>query len=122
MEAKKRCVRVILKGQAKAEFEQLDRIACEQLARGETNSEEMQLLKSIRQKIEIMKTNPVYGEKITQCLIPKSLDASNLFCVKLTGYWRMLYSLEGNRVEVIAFVLYLIDHPTYDGLFGYRKK
>lgn len=46
----KRPVRVILLDQAKAEFEELNRIVDAQLAKGETNSEEMQLLKSIKQK------------------------------------------------------------------------
>lgn len=50
------------------------------------------------------------------------MGVSNLFRVELTGYWRMLYSLEGNRIEIIAFVLYLIDHPAYDKLFGYKRK
>jgi len=42
--------------------------------------------------------------------------------VELTGYWRMLYTLEGNQIEIVAFILYLVDHPTYDKMFGYRKK
>ena len=117
-----RLVRVILKGQAKSEFENLNRIVGEQLANGERNSDELQLLKSIKQKIELLKVNPSFGDKVPHKLIPRALDVSNLFRVELTGYWRMLYSLEGNKIEVVAFVLYLIDHPTYNELFGYRKK
>lgn len=86
------------------------------------NSEEMQLLKSIRQKSDIIKFNPTYGEKIPARQIPKNLDVSNLFHVGLSGYWRMLYTLEGNRIEVVAFVLYIVDHPAYDRMFGYTKK
>lgn len=104
------------------EFEELNRIAIEQRAKKETNSEEMQLLRSIRQKAELLKINPAYGEKIPYKLIPKNLNVPNLFRVSLTGYWRMLYSLEGNRIEIVAFVLYIIDHPTYDKILGYRKK
>jgi len=117
-----RPIRVILKDQARASFEELNQMVGEQKARGETNSEEMKILKSIKQKVEILKTNPTYGDKIPKKLIPKDLDVSNLFRISLTGYWRMLYSLEGNRVEVIAFVLYIVDHPTYDKMFGYRKR
>ncbi len=117
-----RVVRVILKGQAKEEFEQLNKIAGEQQANGVINSEEIQLLKSIKQKVELLKINPVYGDEISRNLIPKTLDVSNLFRIELTGYWRMLYSLEGNKIEVVAFVLYLIDHPAYNKIFGYRKK
>ncbi len=90
--------------------------------KGIANSEEKQLLKSIKQKVEIIKTNPTYGDKIPAKQIPKKLDVSNLFHVGLSGYWRMLYTLEGNRIEVVAFVPYIIDHPTYDMIFGYAKK
>ncbi len=117
-----RIVSVILKDQAKEEFEKLNALVGEQQARGVSNSEEMQLLKSIRQKVELVKENPMYGDNIAKDLIPKNLDVSNLFCVDLTGYWRMLYSLEGNQVEVVAFVLFLVDHPTYDKMFGYKKR
>ena len=117
-----RIVRVILKDQAKQEFERLNKIAGKQQAKGIANSEEAQLLKSIKQKVELLKINPVYGDEIPRNLIPKTLDVSNLFRIELTGYWRMLYSLEGDKIEVVAFVLYLIDHPTYNKLFGYRKK
>lgn len=117
-----RIVRVILKGQAKDEFERLNRLVGEQQAQGIPNSEEIQLLKSIQQKVELIKQNPMYGENIPKKLIPRSLDVSNLFRVGLTNYWRMLYSLEGNQIEVVAFVLGLVDHPTYDKIFGYGKK
>ncbi|MDO8553675.1 MAG: hypothetical protein Q7S22_02620 [Candidatus Micrarchaeota archaeon] len=117
----KRLVHVILKDQAKLEFEELNQIVGEQQNKGITNSEEMQLLKSIKQKSELLKLNPVYGDKIPHHLIPKNLDVSNLFRVELIGYWRMLYTLEGNQIEVVAFILYLVDHPTYNKIFGYRK-
>ncbi|MBI2445243.1 hypothetical protein HYV43_02535 [Candidatus Micrarchaeota archaeon] len=117
-----RMVRVILKGQAKEEFERLNRVVGEQQERGVATSEEMQLLKSILQKTALIKENPMYGDNISKKLIPKDLAVSNLFCVDLTHYWRMLYSLEGNQIEVVAFVLHLLDHPAYDRLFGYRKR
>ena len=50
------------------------------------------------------------------------MHVSNLFVIHLTGYWRMLYTLEGNQIEIVAFVLNLVDHPTYDKIFGYKKK
>ncbi|MFH1107549.1 MAG: hypothetical protein V1787_06695 [Candidatus Micrarchaeota archaeon] len=117
-----RPVRIILRGQAREEFEALNRISAEQTARGETNSEEIRLLKSIKQKAELLKANPEYGDNIPKRQIPKILNVSNLFRVELTGRWRMLYTLEGNRVEVIAFILYIVDHPHYDRIFGNKKK
>ena len=41
----------------------------------------------------------------------------------LPAFWRMIYTLTNNGdVEIIAFVLDIIDHPTYDDKFGYRGK
>jgi len=116
-----RLVRVLLKGQAKAQFEELNRIATAQYAEGTTNSEEIRLLKSIRQKAGLIKENRMYGDNIPKKPIPKSLDVSNLFRVELTGYWRMLYSLETNENEIIALVTHILDHLAYDKLFGYKK-
>jgi hypothetical protein len=118
----KRPVRIILLDQAKEQFEDLNRIIGEQQAKGIKNSDEIQLLKSIKQKSELLKINPTYGDNIPKNLIPKTLNVSNLFRVELTGYWRMLYTLDGNQIEIVAFILYLVDHPTYDKMFGYRKK
>jgi hypothetical protein len=44
--------------------------------------------------------------------------------VELPGFWRMLYTLtNGEReVEIIAFVLDVIDHKAYDKKFGYKKR
>ena len=117
-----RLVRVILIGQAKLEFEELERMNGEQQARGIQNSPEQQLLKSIRQKRDMLKLNPAYGDSVPKEQIPKDMDVSNLFVVDLNGYWRMLYTLQGNQVEIVAFVLNIVDHPAYDKMFGYRKR
>ena len=117
-----RLVRVILISQAKLEFEGLERMAGEQQMHDLSNSPEQQLLKSIKQKRDMLKLNPTYGDSVPKEQIPASMDVSNLFVVDLNRYWRMLYTLEGNQVEIVAFVLNIVDHPTYDEIFGYRKK
>lgn len=118
----KRLVSVILREQAKAEFEELNAIVGKQREEGLENSDEIQLLKSIRQKADILKLNPTYGDKVPHNLIPPDLDVSNLFRVGLTNHWRMLYTLDGDQVEIVAFILYIVDHPTYDKMFGYKKR
>ncbi|OIO25878.1 hypothetical protein AUJ14_03230 [Candidatus Micrarchaeota archaeon CG1_02_55_22] len=82
----------------------------------------MQLLKSIQQKVELIKLNPMFGDNIPKKLIPANLQVSNLFRVEISGRWRMLYTLDGNKIEIVAFVLYVIDHPNYDKLFGYKRR
>jgi len=53
-------VRVILLDEAKEAFARLNQIAGIQLQKGKTSSEEMQLIKSIKNKIELIKQNPFY--------------------------------------------------------------
>jgi predicted RNA-binding protein with EMAP domain len=117
-----RQVRVVLIAQAREEFERLNQIAGEQQARGIGNSEEIQLLKSIKQKIELLRQNAMFGENIPKSLIPKQLEVSNLFRIELTHFWRMLYTLKGDEIEIVAFALYIVDHEAYNKIFGYKGR
>ena len=82
----------------------------------------MQLLRSIKQKIDFIKANPFYGDNIKKRQIPLCYDKQNLWTVELTGYWRMLYTIKGDEVQIICFILDILDHNNYDIKFGYRKK
>lgn len=116
-------VRIRLVGQAAEEFEQLNEIVGEEQAKGINNSEHQQLLKSVKQKSELIKANPQYGAPVPKKLIKKTgYDVTNMWVADLVGYWRMIYTLSGSRVEVLCFVLEITDHKKYDKLFGYRKK
>ncbi len=116
-------VKVQLIGNAAEEFEKLNKIVGEEQAKGITNSEHMQLLKSIKQKTGLIKANPQYGDAVPKVLIKRSgYNVDNLWIVDLTGYWRLLYTLKGSRVEILCFVLDFMDHKKYDKTFGYRKK
>lgn len=122
----KKPVRVILIGEAEKEFKRLNEIVGLQFTHGKESTEEMQLLRSIKQKIEFIKLNPFYGENIQKHLIPKEYilkhDISNLFRTELSNFWRMIYTVKGDQVEIICFVLDILDHPEYDNKFGYRKR
>jgi Txe/YoeB family toxin of Txe-Axe toxin-antitoxin module len=115
-------ITVVLKDQAREAYESLMATVKEQQKKGKTNSEEMQLFKSINNKIAILKQNPVYGQNIPKALIPNTLEVDNLFRVELTHFWRMLYTLKTNEVEIVSFVLNIIDHDDYDKMFGYKGK
>jgi hypothetical protein len=112
-------VRIIFSQEAKEVYEYLNREA-------PTSKTERTILNSIKQKMELIKNNPQYGDPISKKLIPKEYREKygniNLFRVELPNFWRMLYTLtEGEtKVEIIAFVLDIIDHPTYDKKFGYK--
>ena len=34
----------------------------------------------------------------------------------------MLYTLKGSEIEILCFILEIVDHKKYDKVFGYRKK
>ena len=65
------------------------------------------------------------GILIPKRLIPRSYikkyDIDNLFIVDLPLFWRMIYSLESDKIEIIAFVLDIFDHDDYNKRFGFKK-
>jgi len=108
-------VRILLKGQAKESFIELKK---------RDDKESQSLLNSIKRIIEILKENPQFGDPIEKRKIPKPYKKEgikNLYRCELSNYWRLIYTLEGNRVEIFAFVLNIMDHKRYNKLFGYRK-
>ena len=119
-------VKLILLDEADSEYKRLNELVGQQLKESKENTQEIQLLRSIKQKVEFIKANPFYGDNIPKALIPKEYiikyNAKNLWRVELTNYWRMLYTIKGDQVEVICFILDIIDHKNYDKKFGYRKK
>ena len=115
-------VRAIMIDEAKEAFIRLNEIVGVQIKYGKTNTSEMQLLKSIKNKIELIKQNPFYGDNIKKQLIPKKYQVPNLWRVELINYWRMLYTVRGDEIEILCFILEILDHNGYNRVFGYRKK
>lgn len=107
-------VRVILRDQALQSYLWLK----------ERNEKEYQsILRSIERIKEILKTNPFYGDSIPKELIPKDFkdfEIDNLYRAELSNYWRMLYTIKTNRIEIFVFILTITDHPTYNKMFGYK--
>ncbi len=118
-------VRIIFLDEADLEYKKLNEIAGQQAKNGLETSQEMKLLKSIKQKLDFIKANPFYGDNVQKKLIPKEYvikyKADNLWRVKITNSWRMLYTIKGSEIEIICFVLDIVDHDKYDRKFGYKK-
>jgi hypothetical protein len=89
---------------------------------------ERSIVNAVKKKSELIKANFQYGDPLPKKLIPKEYIARygpiNLFRVELSDYWRMVYTVRGEEgeIEVVAFVLDILDHDTYDKKFGYAKK
>ena len=113
-------VRVIAIGDAKEAIMKLNEIAGIQKKIGKTSSPEMQMLKSIKNKIDLIKQNPFYGDNIKKELIPKQYKVSNLWRVELTNFWRMLYTIRGDEIEIVCFILNILNHKNYNKLLGYK--
>src|SRR3989344_2567752 len=115
-------VKVILLGEADSGYKELNEAVGQQIKEGKEGTEEMQLLRSIKQKIDLIKANPLYGDNIPKKLIPKTYNVQNLWRVELSNFWRMLYTIKGDQVEIICFILDIVDHKDYNKKFSYKKK
>ena len=114
-----RKVRIVLIGNAEQEFKKLKELE-QNIKDTKEFHLELQLLKSIRQKIEFIRSNPFYGDNISKNKVPKEYHVQNLWRAELVQYWRMLYTIEGDTVEIFLFVLNIMDHKEYNKLFGYK--
>ena len=122
----KKKITVKLIGDAERAFSDLNRIVGEQRGSGITSSKDITLLNAINRLFDILVANPFYGENAKKDLIPREYrqkyDADNLFIADLPGFWRMIYTLESDEIEIIAFVLDIIDHNEYNKKFKFRKR
>jgi len=82
------------------------------------------LLKLIEKGIAKLVENYEAGQKIQRKLWPKYYNQkygiNNLWRLKLDDYWRMIYTLIGEQVRIVAVILEVLDHKEYDKRFGYK--
>lgn len=64
------------------------------------------------------------GRNVKKELIPKKLidkyHLTHLWIYDLPNGWRLLYSVTGNEIEIIAAILDWMDHKDYGRLFGFN--
>ena len=112
-------IRVIFSPEAEKVYKYLN-------AKAPYSKTERMILNALNKKIELIKINMHFGDPIAKNLIPKDYKErygiTNLFRVELPQFWRMLYSLiDGeSKIEIIAFILDIIDHKDYNKKFGYK--
>ena len=77
----------------------------------------------INNALEAIKQNAFFGRNVKKELIPKELikkyNIDNLWIYNLRKDWRLIYSISGSRIEVLAIVLDWMSHKDYDRLFGF---
>lgn len=108
-------VRVFLKGQSQKAYLKLKK---------RKDPESKSIINSFERLKEILKENPQFGDPISKNKIPKKLQRKgikNLYRAELSNYWRLIYTIEGSKVEILLFVLNIFNHKEYNKLFGYKK-
>ena len=81
------------------------------------------LAKEIENALNEICTDSFIGRNVRKKLIPKSLikkyNIDNLWIYNLRKDWRLLYSIGGDRVELLAIVLDWMNHKEYERLFKF---
>jgi|SRR3989344_2456319 len=118
-------VKVILSKEASEVYSELNKIVGEEIKKGINSSFHQTLLRSIKRVIETLKYNPFAGDQVKKMLIPQKYiikyDSKNVWRIELANRWRLLYMVTSENVEIINFILDIVDHKKYDKIFGYKK-
>ena len=85
--------------------------------------EEERLCEWILRAFSDLKENPFCGIQIPGRLIPKyyikKYNIHNLFKYNLPDAWRLLYSIEDNKIFILSLILEWLDHKEYERRFHY---
>lgn len=81
------------------------------------------LLDSFNRGIAKLVADHRAGQQVSRKLWPRAYERkyriTNLWRLRLDRSWRLLYSLSGENVRIVAVVLEVLDHRDYDRRFGY---
>jgi len=112
--------------EANNDYTELQKQVIQEQQDDKENSTNMQLLKAIEREKNNLKIDPQHGTHIPRKYIPKEAieryGTDRLWKIDLVGYWRLIYTLIGDEVKIITFILEFMDHKKYDKVFGYKKK
>jgi|SRR3989344_6478727 len=107
-------VKIILSEEANSVYDQLNQIVGEEKKNKVGSSFHQTLLKA----------NPFAGDQVQKDRIPKKYiqmyGAENIWGIELADRWRLVYTIQGNQIEIITFVMSIFNHRDYDKIFGYK--
>ncbi|MBI2629655.1 hypothetical protein HYW76_00995 [Candidatus Pacearchaeota archaeon] len=85
--------------------------------------EEKELKNYLERAFNDICKNPFCGIQIPKRLIPKEyiqkFGIKNVWKYNLPNAWRLIYSIESNKIFVISIVLEWLDHKEYERRFHY---
>ena len=115
---------VKLSAEANEVFIELNRLVGQEKQRGIESSFHQTLLRSILRVRDLLKENPFAGDQVPKRQIPSKYsdkyDADNVWRIELADRWRLMYTITGNSVEIITFIMDIVNHKDYDKIFGYK--
>jgi len=115
---------VKLSEEADKVYQELNKSVGEEKMKGVESSFHQTLLRSINRVKDILKQNPFAGDQVPKRQIPEKYilkyDIDNLWRIELADRWRLIYTITGNQVEIINFVVDICNHRDYDKIFGYK--
>jgi Txe/YoeB family toxin of Txe-Axe toxin-antitoxin module len=85
--------------------------------------EEKKLASYIERAIDDLKINPLIGIALPRRLWPiiyiRKFSITNLRKYDLPNGWRLIYTLQGNEVEIVSIILEWFPHKEYERRFKY---
>jgi len=121
---KEKDVIIKLSDEANEVYEELNKIVGEEKKRGINSSFHQTLLRAIHRIRDLLKENPFAGDQVPKRQIPtkytQKYDADNVWRIKLANRWRLVYTITGNQIEIITFIMDIFNHKDYDNIFGYK--
>ena len=117
-------VSIKLSEEADNVYRELNKIVGEEKLKGIDSSFHQTLLRSINRVRDLLKQNPFAGDQVPKRQIPQKytqkFDVDNVWRIELADRWRLVYTITGNQIEIITFVIDIFNHKDYDRVFGYK--
>ena len=117
-------VNIKLSEEADNVYQELNKIVGEEKIKGIDSSFHQTLLRSIIRVRDLLKQNPFAGDQVPKRQMPpkyiQKFDVDNVWRIELADRWRLVYTITGNQIEIITFVMDIFDHKDYDKVFGYK--
>ncbi|MDP1695965.1 MAG: type II toxin-antitoxin system YoeB family toxin [archaeon] len=114
----------MLSEEADKVYDELNKIVDEEELKGIKSSFHQTLLRSINRIKDLLKQNPFAGDQVHKSRIPGKYslkyDVENVWRIELSDRWRLIYTITGNQIEIITFVIDIFNHKDYDKVFGYK--
>ena len=102
----------------------MNKIVREEKLKGIDSSFHQTLLRSINRVRYLLKQNPFAGNQVQKRQISSNyiqkFDVDNVWRIELADRWRLVYTITGNQIEIITFVMDIFDYKDYDKVFGYK--